>query len=262
MRRPRKAPLISVSNETIVTDAVPRTALKTKADPASVHVAVANASSDAATHRASIVFVHIPKTGGTAITRLTHTKVRSGKYKYSPKCSFYHIPPAWFVPKGGPYAAHTTFALLRSPYDRAISNYRWSCWGRRQSIESVLGVKVNKHDVKAIRRCQANVEHLNNFSQFMIAKTTTKDTAASFWADCHYVPQAVYAAGVDHVFCDIEDLRNFLLQHGLDPQSVKKIHPVKPYNQSALADATKELVASVYSSDFDLVRKCESSRSD
>lgn len=211
---------------------------------------------------ASTILVHIPKTGGSMVSGHSYkeliARIRREGHTSHVQCSSWHIPPEWFVPSGGPYRAYTTFTVIRNPYDRVISNYKWGCWAQTHVFEFYLGVKTHKLSGMGVERCKRNVTLLNEFSQFMISKTASRETADHYGADCHYVPQSVYVTGVDHVFCNITVLKGFLLQHGRDSQMVNQLRDLGLYNRSELSESTQKLIQSVYEADFDLMTKCES----
>ena len=131
--------------------------------------------------RRRLEFVHIPKTGGTAIesiashANITWSICHFGIAKYMainsnnlvhcgpddlkhnwpkiPKfnhCPWWHVPPAYieaFFPEHNPYAGADLFAVVRNPYDRIISEYYYPA----QDV-----AKENIKDSKA-----NNVEHFN-----------------------------------------------------------------------------------------------------
>lgn len=217
-----------------------------------------NRRNGARNQNTSLLYVHIPKAGGTRLKDYSDVLLTQRCHKYTKsRCSVYHVPPAWFVPERGPYLEHTSFTLIRNPYDRMLSQYFWSCAYGRQTHRLVLGVIISKARVD-IATCRANVTQLNIVLQWMLSKTVTRETATDFAADCHFVPQSVFVVGVDHVFCRMEDVKLFLLQHGMDKKTMLHLHELKPHNRSVLTATSKKLIQAVYAADFTLLRRCAS----
>ena len=171
----------------------------------------------------SLQFVHIPKTGGTAmeVTGRSHglqwgkhrTKLPGGMCPFGCKgtwqpCSAWHIPPALFAEHGkNPYAGYTTFCNVRHPYSRAISEYIFlggpcNAQDLNAGLQDILG-KINA-SVVAI---DDSFPHMPPDAVWLAsrAQLTTARPMANL-SDCHWLPQRVYAESCDFVL-HIESLR-------------------------------------------------------
>ena len=109
-----------------------------------------------------IRFVHIPKTGGTAVettlaqldasSRLSSSFPRGcghGLVTVTPQqqCNAQHVPPGWFIGSStsngrvgdhcSPYHGSDTFTIVRHPFDRLLSEYLWACRDNRPTISAV-----------------------------------------------------------------------------------------------------------------------------
>ena len=79
-----------------------------------------------------LMFIHIPKTAGTSIEAYgkknninwgRHIKYPTPKKKIN--CPYWHIPPKYFKDSSNPYKEKKLFAVIRNPYDRIISEYKY-----------------------------------------------------------------------------------------------------------------------------------------
>ena len=86
----------------------------------------------------SLFFIHIPKTAGTSIEEvLLKYNYKVGRRYFLSSGSLYqehfnkykiplwHIPPQHFNENNNPYNNKTLFTVVRNPYTRIISEYRW-----------------------------------------------------------------------------------------------------------------------------------------
>lgn len=131
----------------------------------------------------SLLFVHIPRTGGTSIEDCTQAELngedRWGRHADGNNarhgdfhCNKQHVPPN-LVPDY--YTGTDTFCVVRNPYDRLVSQYgfmcgtHWGDWGKNG----------------------ANVTLLNN--KLLEALIVAKGYPPHM--DCHFMPQTAYVYG-------------------------------------------------------------------
>jgi hypothetical protein len=162
-------------------------------------------------------FVHIPKTGGTAIESeaarhgiswaichfanptvvpkisLNETNCPTGSLKYNwparkkyHQCPWWHLPPQYFeLQPSNPYAGADLFVVVRNPYDRLISEYYYE------------GTYLSKD------RTSDNVNDLARFNEWIKTRVThvlmkkrrgdiarnASGSVAYFFNAGHYIPQ-------------------------------------------------------------------------
>jgi hypothetical protein len=121
-------------------------------------------------------FIHIPKNGGTAISSASRN-VHGGiptEFNKQAMCSPYHLPPQW-MDNFGPYSRlrgtnkTNTFVVLRDPFARILSQYKWSCWAHAGFfvLDGMAGISSNtRTDSKADKtRVWGHVEALGFCTQ-------------------------------------------------------------------------------------------------
>ena len=160
---------------------------------------------DAAPKFAELNFVHIPKNGGTRVAGLLRragVKMMAQPRSPDVACSARHTPPRHVKA-----TAATSFAILRHPYERALSE--WS-WGRKGVWTPQLGYEASGDGMNAFIR-----DALRNASspgrpptrEHLRARLYQATRGGPFHGDCHWLPQAYYVfddAGrrtVDATFC-------------------------------------------------------------
>lgn len=125
-----------------------------------------------------LVFIHIPRTGGTTIEDCSKKQEEQWGHAnpnirgltsigdLPAKCYKQHVPPS-FLPDI--YSQKETFCAVRNPYSRMISQFGY--------IAAMFG-KVN-----------CTRESLN---AKLLADLTDVRNGKAFWSDCHYLPQVDY----------------------------------------------------------------------
>jgi len=223
----------------------------------------------------SLEFVHITKTGGTAIEAYAaktgvkwgachygvgalrkydtclHKDLNPRKYgslsnsdenelpneltrfKFLP----WHTPPHWF--KENPLAGSKTFAVIRNPYDRVVSEY-YSKWGGYYEVAG----------------CDNNPKVMNDWIQEK-AKTYVSSNG-------HFLPQHYYVYNtkgekvVDHIlrFENLdEDFSKLMKKYSLNVRLGKEDVRDKDCTLTAdnLSKETIEIINTIYSEDFSLL---------
>eukprot|EP00984_Skeletonema_dohrnii_P008348 scaffold3049_cov122-Skeletonema_dohrnii-CCMP3373.AAC.9 len=113
------------------------------------------------THQVAPVFLHIPKTGGTAIEKLLapSSKLAIGMKEI---CSINHTPKKWLSENAtkSNYGDRQVVTLMRHPYDRMLSEYNFMCWARRKGLNlNALGYEY--YDTQRDRHEQMPTQHIS-----------------------------------------------------------------------------------------------------
>ena len=205
------------------------------------------------------VFLHIPKTAGHAIKQ-TLSQYDFGKV--GALCTIDHTPIRWLTPtqKAAHYGnAGLIFTVLRNPYDRMISQYRFMC--RANPVElSRLGFvasevsspnpKIRAEESAITKACLHNTSQLNAFVKEHVARLSqVTDEEATVAFDCHFIPQHVYASDVHHFVCNMTETKLFLSSHGFD---VEALHELATYDHAVLDHEALTTLNEVYAKDFAL----------
>ena len=191
----------------------------------------------------NLQFIHIPKTGGTAVANKINAKLRYSS-KLHENCSSYHVPPTWHKSWT---ENKTYFTLFRNPYHRMISQFRFSCWAVREGMQKML----DPMPMGTVGECQKNKTMLNAYLRAALIdlklyqkKIARKD---AFNMDCHFVRQVEYKENAQ-VFCSMCELAEWLESKGLN---VSKLHELPSYHVDDYLDKdVQEMIASVYRDDF------------
>ena len=121
-----------------------------------------------------MIFIHIPKNAGTSIEDIAKEHdIGWGRFEDLPlyndskiNCSFWHNPEPERVYN------RPAFCVVRNPYSRIISEYRYSTKDRNRSTK-----------------------RFNDFIRNMFKELTSDP----YKFDCHWVPQTYYTRKCDHV---------------------------------------------------------------
>lgn len=190
------------------------------------------------------VFLHIPKTGGTAIEGLLGFSEPQKEI-----CTIFHTPIKWLSEnaKKSNYGDQQVFTLMRHPYDRMLSQYNFMCWATREALHAV-GYEYYDKSWADMKRCQRNTSQLNHFIHHHVEHLSYwgNDTRQSF--DCHFLPQHHYTQDADRVLCNISEAKQFLEQHhGIN---VSSLHDLPSHDHGLLDDISIAILNQVYAGDF------------
>lgn len=188
------------------------------------------------------IFLHIPKTGGTAIEELHPSFSLSRKVE---RCSVWHTPIQWLSAseKKLNYDTRKVFTLVRHPYDRMISQYKFMCWASKPGLNT-LGYVTNLFE-----SCKRNVTQMNDFIHLHVEHLSVWGNDKQAYFDCHFIPQYYYFQNANRIFCNMSDLKRFvgaLYQEGRH----HKLHGLPKYDHSVLDSKSKAILNRVYASDF------------
>jgi len=106
-----------------------------------------------------IIFVHIPKTGGTSVEKLFDDSFYGWDEKRSlwkQHCSIYQMQSVY----GIDIRSYYKFAIVRNPWDRAVSDYKW--WTRPSSPFFNFLKNTTLEDYLLIRNGYEKINHLND----------------------------------------------------------------------------------------------------
>ena len=237
--------------------------------------------------RRRLEFVHIPKTGGTAIESeaarhnmtwsichfakhqaalsisMSETICPKGSLKYPwpsvekyHACPWWHIPPQYFeLQEANPYAGADLFCVVRNVYDRLLSEYYY------------MGTYLtyNTKEINDAATLNAWVEDkmkvLSRASAGDITRNRTGN-APYFLNSGHYIPQYNYVFEhrrriITHVlrFENLEeDFRNLMELYGLPqirlPQRQIRVSYMKKLTVYNLTKKNLQLIENLYEDDF------------
>ena len=106
-----------------------------------------------------IIFVHIPKTGGTSVEKLFDDSFYGWDEKRSlwkQHCSIYQMQSVY----GIDIRSYYKFAIVRNPWDRAVSDYKW--WTRPSSPFFNFLKNTTLEDYLLIHNGYEKINHLND----------------------------------------------------------------------------------------------------
>lgn len=135
-----------------------------------------------------LLFIHIPKTGGTYVENLlkesgydvgindkflqSYNKCKLAKVKGKKskcKCSFWHTPPKYNNKIN--FNNFITFTIVRNPIDRFVSEFNYNKYGDLERFSKKLNSKSNINDFAKFIRKNKNVYkgncHLLNQSEYL-----------------------------------------------------------------------------------------------
>ena len=215
---------------------------------------------------AKLKLLHITKTAGTALESLGQqlgvkwgrrwTQLHAQRGKLHPphagrlRSEWWHVPPRLFLEN--PYRNYVTFAVVRCPYARAISEFRCRWKGFCAPARG---------DAQKERRAHAKALELNQWLRQKLSKA-----ARPPYQNCHFIPQHLYIFDTEGNRCVqeenvlrfehlAEDLKAFGKRHGCDfPQIPRTNESEMPkFTVDDLEDETRALIESEFSDDFSLL---------
>ena len=196
-----------------------------------------------------VSFLHIPKNAGTYIEKVgkengyewgIYNKTTQ-KEKSNINCTHWHVPPKYMKGVGKDYYKNSsTFCVLRNPYERIISEFKYINRGNK---ENVTKENLNKYIHKL-----PEIIKKNKFSQ-----------------DCHLLPQYEYIYDdygnriCDHIL-DFDNLGrdinalNSYYKLGLTKidHSKKNTTSFSKLNKNDLDEKSLQIIKQLYKKDFEL----------
>lgn len=206
-----------------------------------------------------MVFLHIPKTAGTAIENAGLSQnVRWGRHRMyyfgmmpmsdGLYCTTHHVPPR-HLPQvmAGIYRESEVFCVARHPYERAVSEYKY-----------LLAVPWGRDKPGLLEKEECTAEGLNHFLTTSLRMVMS---GQRFVNDCHMLPQSEYIFDQKKQWC--KDVLRFEYM----PKAFDKLMEKKGYNvrldhsenesgtcknltRAALNASTLKLLNEMYDEDF------------
>jgi hypothetical protein len=190
-------------------------------------------------------FIHIPKNAGTTIENIANEKnIKWGRFKPEHKktvlnknCTYWHTPPKYFN-NNSLYKKDETFCVIRDPYDRIVSEYKYRNNKKKHSPT-----------------------HMNEWIQNNLIPLNYVDGGMN----CHFIPQYHYIYDdndkqtCNHIlnFNNLSnDFNNMTKKYNIDLQlskSRKDNNTINSVTVNDLNDDTKQLIKTVYYKDFDIL---------
>ena len=182
-----------------------------------------------------LVFLHIPKTGGTSLSNAYGRMFIGRNYTKSAKAvgctSYWHIPPRRF--EKNPYEGKKVFCVVRDPVDRAISEFKMRFHDDLKSPDVVS--RMNTWLGDGARGSGGGIKGHGPWNRGGL--------------DCHMVPQYAYVWGSDGTrTCDhvirfengtlLDDYNHILKMYKTVPKEKRIVHvedPAYHYNYHNLS---------------------------
>lgn len=196
---------------------------------------------DSFENKDNLFFVHIPKNAGTSIedTMKENFNLNFGRFYKFPKIdipinndSLWHIPPKYFL-GNNPYKNKILFLVVRNPYERILSKYKYDCNNNQ--------LPPNKKDLN---------KFINNIPK--------KIKNNKFQDGCHYLPQYEFLDYDDAAKYEIlkmenldSDFQKFLKKYNFPEIKLKRNNSTK--KSLSILDLDKEsikIINNIYKIDF------------
>jgi len=200
---------------------------------------------------AFLEFIHIPKNAGTTIENIADSQnVKWGRFKpeheehksineFTPNCTYWHLPPKHFN-RNSLYKKDETFCVLRNPYERMVSEYKY-----RNKLS------------------EQTPEHLNAWLRKMLVFGTYNDGELN----CHFLPQCEYLFDSQgERTCDnvlnfenlTKEFNELTSKHGIDiklNEDTKYNTTEKSVTVADLDQDVKVLIERIYEKDFEEIKR-------
>ena len=190
-----------------------------------------------------LFFIHIPKNAGTSIEYISKkNNILWGKdYQFNlteneienllENKSIWHVPPKYLPTDNNPYKKYINFAIIRNPYDRIISEYKYY-----KNIENIKDYNIN----------------------IFIKDIYHKYKENKFYYGCHFIPQSEFIYGYPK--CDEilrfetldSDFYNLLNKYKY--RQMKLPQKNKSYGNTTIDSLNKdsiEIINKIYKDDFE-----------
>ena len=201
--------------------------------------------------KTNVNFIHIPKNAGTYIEDLgkendyawgRHNRVTE-KDSNNISCSHWHVPPRYMKDKGANlYKDSHTFCVLRDPYERIVSEFKYAYRAKKEFI--------TKENLNKYIHTLPDIIKKNKFAQ-----------------DCHLIPQHEYIYDENgkqtcNTILDFDNLNANLQHFNSNLQlGIKHIDDTK-VNDTSFSKLSKhdldpkslKIIQTIYAEDFALFR--------
>lgn len=192
------------------------------------------------------IFIHIPKNAGSYIEEIGKANgYKWGKYNENTErdsndipCNHWHIPPKYMKDVGKNEYNNKTFCIIRDPYERMISEYKWFS---HISFKSTSKEKLNEYVHTLPKRIKNN----------------------PYSYDCHLLPQTEFIFDENgnrtcDVILEMNDLNTEYLNSelNLNLQHVDNVKRNALYSDLSIKDLDQEsidIINTIYASDFNFI---------
>lgn len=212
-----------------------------------------------------IHFIHIPKTGGSCITSYLRAKGPVALYSREPvkwsKSTPQHLEAATqriLLPDG--FSDHS-FAILRDPFDRLLSEYRYRA--TRQNCPLDLPDRITPSDELTVEFDWGTVFH-GTFDQW-VKRILSGQISDPYLCDNHVRPQAefippnaktfLFEDGLEQVFTWIDQVTD--TERALVPLD----RNISSKFSIQMLEETRRMISDFYHKDFLLIRRIQTARS-
>ncbi len=181
---------------------------------------------------ADVLFIHVPKTGGTSISRILYGR------------NLPHFTAEFYRTVFGKALAHTpTFAVMRHPVQRLMSCYRFTICG---GTEIMASNRYERMRLKGLDSFPAFVDFLIDAAERQYPLPSTFHPQSAFIAD------ADNRVLVDRLFClDDEGRLPAALNDYLGVENIPRLNATQTV-AVALTSETEAKIRSLYGADFEL----------
>ncbi|MFT7134448.1 sulfotransferase family 2 domain-containing protein [Sulfitobacter sp.] len=209
-------------------------------------------------------FIHIPKTGGSAVSSYLRAKGPMALYSRErvdwSKSTPQHIELATqnvLIPDG--FADHC-FAILRDPFDRLLSEYRYRAL-RRNQVEN-LPDSIGPSDKLTVEFDWDAAFH-GTFDEW-VREIFSGQASDPYLCDNHVRPQADFIGRAATVFLfedGLEQVFNWI-DHVTDTEraAVKLDRNASSQFAIEMLDTTRKMISTYYHEDFLLIEKTKAAR--
>ena len=188
-----------------------------------------------------ILYIHIPKTGGTSIEQALESNNMYLPYNYDlllgkQLCrSLYHEP---LYNLNINFNDYICFVTVRKPFDRFISNVKW------------INHEMKGKNIVKITTLEETINELEEINEA---------NKSLFETDCHYVKQVKYLYDIYGNKCPNiirmenmqEDMDRFFKKYGLNPIKIERYNSTQDKEDIELTKDQKLIIYKYYKEDFD-----------
>lgn len=186
----------------------------------------------ATVERAGILFIHIPKTGGTSISRLLYRRNLP-----------HYAADFWLTTLGSRVAALPSFSVMRHPVERMVSAYKMARFG---GTEIIAYSRYWRASLRGLDSFEAFVDHVFTNRQRLATLPEDLRTQASFILDARGCVMVDRLFGLSRVRGLPPELGRWLAIHPIQHLNATPTHPVD------VSAEAKRKIEEIYRVDFEI----------